>query len=570
MPFVITDRCVACRRCIVECPKGAIGCGGEGIVIDRARCVSCGACARVCNVGGVRDEDTPVPRAVPHAPVEKECDLVVLGGGGSGLVAAARCAAVSGKRVIVLEKGVKTGGGAWHAADFKVYGSRWQRERGIPNNLNESVRAAMDLTHWQLSPRLVRNCFEATGNFFDWLCDSFEDAAGEFREGNYIFDGPGGPVIPVYRRMRHGRQGGAGQFVMDRMLALCRRYGAEVLTQHAAYSLECENGRVTGVTARDPGGEVHIRCKACILATGSWIQNQAVLERVSPAFAEMKTYPSPHRSPDYTGDGIGLAGSAGAKVDYDSFCLRLMGPLVMALDGTPYRTLASMQFDPSVIYVNRRAQRWINENTAGRAGFFEPALALLRQPGGVSYTIFDANCVEGAVERVKSGRAKAMGPFGCASFPENWREEMEKAAEAYPLWVKRADTAEELAAVLDLDPGALGETLARYNAQCRAGRDDDFFKDPDELTPLCKAPFYAIVGSMATDGAFGGVPVDEHTRALRADGTAVENLCVAGDFASGRFLNEGGVKVQVLPDLTWAFASGYLAGDCAADYLQDR
>ena len=42
---------------------------------------------------------------------EKSCDLVVLGGGGSGMVAAVRAAQLSGKKVIVLEKVSVTGGG---------------------------------------------------------------------------------------------------------------------------------------------------------------------------------------------------------------------------------------------------------------------------------------------------------------------------------------------------------------------------------------------------------------------------------------------------------------------------
>lgn len=44
-------------------------------------------------------------------PIKKQCDIVVLGGGGSGLVAAVRAAQLSGYRVIVVEKAPRTGGG---------------------------------------------------------------------------------------------------------------------------------------------------------------------------------------------------------------------------------------------------------------------------------------------------------------------------------------------------------------------------------------------------------------------------------------------------------------------------
>ncbi len=47
----------------------------------------------------------------------------------------------------------------------------------------------------------------------------------------------------------------------------------------------------------------------------------------------------------------------------------------------------------------------------------------------------------------------------------------------------------------------------------------------------------------------------------------VEGLYVTGDFASGRYTLLGGYKAQVLNDLSWAFASGFLAGTNASDYL---
>jgi fumarate reductase flavoprotein subunit len=498
--------------------------------------------------------------------VEKDCDLVVLGGGGSGLVAAARAAWLSGKKVIVVEKEEKTGGGAWYAADFKVFNSRWQKERGIPDVLEESLRAAMDETHWRLSPELARNCFQATGQFFDWLCHTGDGVEEQFREGFYIFDGPNGPKIPVFKKMRYGKQGGTGKFVMDQMLTLCQQLGVEVLTGHEAVEIFAQDHRVTGVLVKDPGGYTRITCQSCVLATGSWINDQKLLEQVDPLFAQMKPVRSAHRSSAYTGDGIRLARQAGAKLDYDSFCLRLMGPLLMAADNTPYQTLAAMNFDPSVIFVNLLGQRWINEQTGPRKGFFDTAIPLREQPEGVSFTLFDANCIEHAIARAKAGDGP-HGPFGPPVFPEDWKADMAGAVEEYSFALKQADTLEELAQQMGVSPEALKATIDRYNAMCETGKDTDFCKTAGELVPLCKAPYYALRCSMATDGAFGGVPVDPQTRAIAQDGTVMENLYVTGDFASGRFINQGGVKKQIINDLAWAFASGFLAGTYAAQKL---
>lgn len=568
MAYYIQDNCVACQKCKVECPVGAIRLTADRPVIDETRCISCGTCAEICNEGAPIDLNAPPASPGLHPLLEKSCDLLVLGGGGSGLVAAARAAWLSGAKVIVVEKGPKPGGGAWYAADFKVYNSRWQRQRGIPDILEESVRKAMDDTYWRLDPKLARNCFQATGEFFDWLCDTGDHVEDQFREGTYIFDGPDGPVVPVFKQMRRGRQGGTGKFVVDQMVSLCRKLGVEILTGHEAVELFSDQGLVTGAMVRDAGGMTRIDCRACVLATGSWIGDQRLLEQVDPKFAAMEPVRSPHRSPKYTGDGIKLARQAGAQLDYDSLCLRLMGPLLMAADNTDHDTLASMLFDPSVIFVDQNGRRWINEQTGPRKGFFDTAIPLREQPGGISFTLFDANCIERAIRRSQTGGGR-RGIFGGAVFPEDWRADMDAAVEEYGFALYQADTVEELARKMGVDPQALSATVSRYNAMCAQGQDTDFCKQADELVPLCRAPYYALRCSMATDGAFGGVPVDEQTRAVRTDGTVIANLYVTGDFASGRFINQGGIKVQIINDLAWAFASGFMAGSHAAALLRE-
>jgi succinate dehydrogenase/fumarate reductase flavoprotein subunit len=568
MAYFINDDCVCCEKCREECPAGAIY-RREGIMkIDAEKCVGCGTCASVCNLGAPVDLTAEPVKPKKHPLVEKDCDLVVLGGGGAGLVAAARAAYLSKRRVIVLEKAKKTGGGAWFAADFKVFNSKWQKERNIPDMLDQSVLAAMDATYWKLDGHLVDACFHATGEFFDWLCETSRNAEDNFQEGRYIFDGPEAPVFPVFKKRRRGKQGGTGKFVMDQMLSICKELGVEVLTGHAASDVVVKNGKIVAVIADDPGGQTRVNCKACVLATGSWINNQKILERVSPKFAGMETGRSPHRNPAYTGDGIKLAEKAGAFVDYDSFCLRLMGPMmVYANEPPPYRTLSSMMNGPSAIFINKNGKRWINERTMMRTGPFNAAVTLLDQPEGVSFTLFDANCIEHAVAQYRSGHPVDNGFFGAASFPEDWQADLDAAIAEYGEYVKKADTLSDLAALIDVDAYVLAETVVRYNEQCAVGRDADFFKAPDQMVPLTKGPYYAVVNRMATDGAFGGVLVNADTQAYAKDHSLVDGLYVVGDFASGRFVNMSGVKVQIINDLAWAFSSGFMAGSSVARYL---
>ena len=134
--------------------------------------------------------------------------------------------------------------------------------------------------------------------------------------------------------------------------------------------------------------------------------------------------------------------------------------------------------------------------------------------------------------------------------------------------IAKADTLEELAAEMGINAENLKATVAHYNEMCKNGIDTEYFKDPDEMLPFTKAPYYMVSGGLGTDGAFGGVLVNENIQATAKDGGLIEGLYVPGDFSSGRFLNIRNNKVQITNDLSWAFASGWLAGGSAAAFLE--
>ena len=41
----------------------------------------------------------------------------------------------------------------------------------------------------------------------------------------------------------------------------------------------------------------------------------------------------------------------------------------------------------------------------------------------------------------------------------------------------------------------------------------------------------------------------------------IKGLYAAGDTTGSRYINRGGEKIEIINDMTWAIASGYLAGE---------
>jgi ferredoxin len=47
----ITEECIVCGACLVECPEQAITEGEDRFIVNPEKCSDCGTCAEVCPVG---------------------------------------------------------------------------------------------------------------------------------------------------------------------------------------------------------------------------------------------------------------------------------------------------------------------------------------------------------------------------------------------------------------------------------------------------------------------------------------------------------------------------------------
>jgi len=125
--------------------------------------------------------------------------------------------------------------------------------------------------------------------------------------------------------------------------------------------------------------------------------------------------------------------------------------------------------------------------------------------------------------------------------------------------LKRADSVEELAALIGADVATLTDSLARWNASVAAGEDRDHARPSGSLFPVTNPPFY--VGELwpVVSNTQGGPAHDARQRVVNAHGAPIPRLYEAGELGSiWGFLYLGA------GNLAECFVTGQIAGRDAA------
>lgn len=234
--------------------------------------------------------------------VEKQCDVVVVGAGGSGLAAAARCAEL-GLQVVNLEKQAQPGGTTGIAVgSFTANCTKLQQQAGVEDSLEDHANDAGMFAPAEIEERNnaeLRTFFLAeTSRTLDWLLGM-----------GLLFHGPS-PEPPNRVPRMHNVVPNAKAYVAALQAKLIR-HGGELICNAAVVELEKTDNRVTGVVLEGPNGRFTCRAKrGVVLAAGDYANSRKLIERFKGSQYGAIEGINVHAD----GDGHRLAEQAGAKL----------------------------------------------------------------------------------------------------------------------------------------------------------------------------------------------------------------------------------------------------------------
>ena len=508
-----------------------------------------------------------------------DCDLVVIGSGGAGMTAAVKAKHLGVKKVILLEAGVKTGGCTWYCG-WGCSNTKWHKDAGYPDTTDGMFRQTMKRYNWNVDRKLIRNFVDSQGPMFDWfdgLCnvsDFFTKPTPYVKPAENQSAGPGGPggggqggfgmgggmigepekfFINTKSMDPSIGPGRSGSYLVVKMREQCEKLGVQVITgARARHLIQDKAGNITGVTAETKDGTLQVNSKACVLAAGGFGHN---MEKCRKRWPELFTDNHIHNFnvPWNQGDSFDMAEESGVLVDYLTMNLEFLGPVHHPYSFTIFKVCL---YNPEVVYVNLNGERYFDETFVMNG----PGLnSLIKQPKGQAFVIMDDELVDIVNKRyMDANTGREVMPFRDNGLRREIEYEVSlDEAGARGHHSKRANTFEELAKKMQIDPQKFVATMNRYNEYCAKGRDLEMYKDPKYLRPIKKAPFYAFWVQNFTNTTHNGIIINGNMETLRAaTKEPIRNLFAAGDAATA--MDGGG---------TWAVVSGYMSGVAAAKYL---
>lgn len=440
-------------------------------------------------VGACLTDFLPAAQASDSTERDTYTDILIIGGGGAGLAAAARASRL-GAKVLLCEKMPAIGGNTRIASGYIT--GVWPKYQ-IPHEIRDSVEkyreAITENAGPGADPARIARLADASTATLEWL-----EAIGlRFHQDVYIVSGEHFPR--TYKPLSANGEG-----LVSTLSAEALRHHARIRTGTAAVQLlrDARTGRVTGAVVEEEGVRETVRARlGVLLAAGGFAANDALVARFAPRFVGL----THNNAPGATGEMLLVAEALGAKlVDTDKIQCQPGCP-----PGRSYRV--RLHNEPNrFILISKSGERFVREDER-RDRLRDAVLAL---PGQLAYAVVD--------------------DAGLRSYNRLIQKETVWGVETGDAFT--ADTVDELARAVGVPEANLRLTIERYNDAVHIQR-DRFGKDMTFCSPIAVPPFWACFAGMTRHATEGGIAVTPAGRVLSVDGSVIPGLWAAGEITGG-------------------------------------
>ncbi|NTW71681.1 MAG: FAD-binding protein [Eubacteriaceae bacterium] len=509
-------------------------------------------------------------------------DVIVIGAGIAG-VAAARSAGEEGAKVAIFEKG---SGPQCRSGEYALINGDLQAKWGRANmDPDEIVDFHMSESCYHVKRPIMSRWSKEFPGVFDWFIEAKPDLYIAQTTRSEIPDQyKDAFLIPIFHPLPENYNYKEEKFpcyptsveflpsqapvVNANMDKAIKESSVTPFYGHFVEKLIMENGRCTGIYARNAETGKYVKAiakKGVILSTGDYSSNEEILKYYTPEVIENKITrlwfnQDVEGNFTNTGDGLKLGAWAGARIQQHH------APMIHHMGGGAGADGAGVMGIAGFLQLDANGKRFMNEDLPGQQ--LENQIELLK--GQYSYQMWDA--------KWKDEIQYMPAAHGCPCYydetaPKNnetYRNYKNQAQLDKAVKEKRcfkANTVEELIAMLEIDKDSALKSIERYNALCKQGKDEDFNKPSKRLFGLEQAPFYAVkMSTAAMLICMGGLESDEECHTFDEDRNVIPGLYAAGNIQGNRYSVEYPISLKGVSHATALFY-GYVAGKNAVNQI---